>query len=361
MIGDLKNVHILKDVGMFPYMLKKKGYFDSYIVSYGRLAEEFPNLDYTPGLKLVIRKKIFGNSIIDGCFWLVKNGKAIDILNLYHYRFSSFMWIVVYKIVNPHGMIWLKLDIDPSDGFKMSMKGLKRIMTKMILSLCKVVSSETRDFQSYANDMWPVKVAYVPNGICLAEILPFQNKEKVILTVGRLGTEQKATEVLLKAFVKSTAFISEDWKLFLVGSIEETFQKEIDILFSENKDLMDRIEFVGQVIDREILTAYYKKASIFTMPSRGEGFCLAAIEAIAKGDYLLTTNLISFKELTDNWTYGECFEIDNVEQYSGKIIKLCNDFDNYLHNDNKKDLKEFLSLNYSYENICGSLYHMLTM
>ena len=35
MMENLENVHLIKDVGMFPYVLQKEGYFDSYIVGYG--------------------------------------------------------------------------------------------------------------------------------------------------------------------------------------------------------------------------------------------------------------------------------------------------------------------------------------
>ena len=62
----------------------------------------------------------------------------------------------------------------------------------------------------------------------------FEVKENLIITVGRIGTSQKNTEMLLNA-VKQIEW--NDWKLCLIGTIEPDFQSTITRFFAEYPQL----------------------------------------------------------------------------------------------------------------------------
>lgn len=362
MMENLSDVHLGKDVGLIPYVLNKEGLTNSYIVAYDKKEVDFPSLKSTvPGLKIVIRKKYTGNTILDGCIWLIFNSRKIDILNLYHYKPSTFIWIPFYKFFNPKGKVYLKLDIDPTAGMKMKMKkgSFKWILTKRILGKCTLITCETKIFKEYADKNWPIKIEYIPNGILLRDLkIKLDYKEKIIMTVGRLGTKQKATEILLEGFQRASSEISNDWKLILIGSMENDFKEYFKSFLKEHENIASRIIYKGEIKDRQLLNKAYEKCKIFILTSRWEGFPLAGMEAISKGDYLLTTDLYSFKEMNNNGKFGDIFRINNVTELSEKIIKICNDFE---EKDlfNTKELENFLLNNYIYEKNCRKIFNLL--
>lgn len=358
----LENVHLVKDVGMIPFVMYRECGYDSYIVSYGKPVEEFEYLKTdVKGLKFAIRKKHTGNSIIDGCIWLVRNAKKIDVLHLFHYKYSTFIWILFYKIFHPSGQVYLKLDIDADAGIHMKMKPhtLKYLATRWILGMCKVVSCETKNFCEYANKYWPIRVEYIPNGVLKNNIIPQNEKKKIVMTVGRLGTKQKATEILIEAYEKACSQISSEWKLVLVGSMKEEFAMYLQQKIEKNEKLKSRIRIVGEIKEREELEKLYQECSVFTMPSRWESFGIVVLEALSKGDFLLLTNLTSFRELTLGYEYGETFEIDDVDEYSEKLIDVCKRIDNGEIDIDCNRLKELLNERFTWESICKRLDYLL--
>ena len=361
MFDDITNVHLIKDVGMIPYTLAKEHLYDSYIVSYGRGEDEFPYLKKdVRELKLVARPRITGNTIIDGCIWLIKNAKKIDVLNLYHYSQSTFIWILFYKLANRNGEIYLKLDMCTEAGMKMKMKEgtIKYWLTKNVLGKCKLISAETKAFKEFANQKWPIKTEYISNGVQKISNIQTMQKEKIILSVGRLGTKQKATEILLNAFEKALPYISSDWNLILVGSMEKDFEKVFKEKILNNQELKSRIHWLDEIAEREQLKEIYQKAAIFTMPSRWEGFSIAGIEALSNCDYLLTTELMSFCEMINN-KYGMTFPVDDIEKYSELLVLTCKAFDSGEIKMDEEEIEDYINENYCYEESCKKIYRFM--
>jgi GalNAc-alpha-(1->4)-GalNAc-alpha-(1->3)-diNAcBac-PP-undecaprenol alpha-1,4-N-acetyl-D-galactosaminyltransferase len=103
----------------------------------------------------------------------------------------------------------------------------------------------------------------------------FQHQpEKVILNIGRL-TKQKAQDVLIEAFA-SLASDFPDWRLVIAGTglLEEYLKSQAKCL-----GIDDRIDFPGQIDP----WTYYRRASIFALPSRYEGTPNAMLEAMSIG------------------------------------------------------------------------------
>ena len=115
--------------------------------------------------------------------------------------------------------------------------------------------------QDHLNEKWPWHIDCVHQGYY--NIFGFEDdreavlgsKEKVILCVARHGTWQKATEVLLEAF----AYIEEtipEWKLELVGSVEEDFKSYIEEYYRRYPKLRERVLFFGNIRDRQRLAVH---------------------------------------------------------------------------------------------------------
>jgi len=141
--------------------------------------------------------------------------------------------------------------------------------------------------------------------------------------VGRLGTEQKATNVLLEAFAQAAGLLPE-WELHLVGNMEEEFGEYLDRFWEQFPNLKERIRFMGQITDKEALYKEYLEAKIFALTSTWEGGTPNVIaEALYAGDVIATTKIDEYEEATDRGTCGMAAEIGNVEEMKSVLLDLC--------------------------------------
>jgi len=100
------------------------------------------------------------------------------------------------------------------------------------------------------------------------------NKEKIILHVGRLNITQKRSDLLLK-FWQETYKKLPEWEFIIVG--EGPYSKFLKDDIEKSK--IPRIRLDGFRNPQ----SYYKKATIFMMPSAYEGFPNTILEAHSFG------------------------------------------------------------------------------
>lgn len=113
------------------------------------------------------------------------------------------------------------------------------------------------------------KVFSIPNSI--PEVSDgVQNKEKILLYVGRLAPTQKKVELLLPVWQKIEKQL-KDWRFIIVGEgeYEESIKREII------KKNISRVEIAGFQKPEK----FYEKASLFIMTSAYEGFPNVILEA----------------------------------------------------------------------------------
>ncbi|MBK1813883.1 glycosyltransferase [Clostridium sp. YIM B02505] len=326
MFPEAQNIHLTKDVGMIPYILFKYYNYNSTLVCYKN--EETYNYLNTEvkGLKLNYLDKVTGNSTKDGLIYLFKNAKKIDVLHTFHLSSRSLCWIYAYKLLNSKGKVYLKLDANYKiRDYDYNKNDLKSIIKRHILRKTDLISVEAKSFYNFINSNWATKVEFIPNGIYSngeRQEVSFDSKENIILTVGRIGTYEKANEILLQGFKLASDKLN-DWKLKVVGPIEDKFNDYINNFLNENPTLREKIIFTGAIYDKEKLENEYKKAKVFCLTSRYEGFPLVLLEAIKNGCYIISTNFDSAYDITNNENYGYLFSIDDINQLSEKLIKAC--------------------------------------
>jgi len=125
----------------------------------------------------------------------------------------------------------------------------------------------------------------MPNPLALEPVEIMPQKEKIILAAGRLDAwHYKGFDVLIKAWGKvvesrELRVESEGWRLQIAGTGSEESLEYLKKLCKEN-GVEDSVDFLGFVSDMESL---YKKASVFVLSSRYEGFGLVLIEAMSQG------------------------------------------------------------------------------
>lgn len=294
------NYHLTKDVGMIPFVMgKDRSKYDTELVTYNN-----DNYSYlkneVKGLQLSFIQRITGKCDIDTLIYIWKNAKDIDILHLFHWGRNTLLRTIVYKFRNPKGVTFVKLDIDSTGYEVLERNSRSEYVFKKILRKVDFLSAESTFMQEKLNYKFGADIKYFPNGFTYFSNDKIIEKEKIILTVGRIGTEQKASKELVEGFMKFWNR-HKDWKLVLVGPVEDDFQDWYSNYNNEHKT-DSVIEIVGEITDKDTLESYYKSASVFALPSRWESFGLVLVEAMSFGCSLLTTEkVVSAKDiLNDN-------------------------------------------------------------
>jgi glycosyltransferase involved in cell wall biosynthesis len=118
--------------------------------------------------------------------------------------------------------------------------------------------------------------------------------DKFILYVG-LVEPRKNLPVLLNAYKKIVAGGTE-YQLVIVGRYGWMYEDVIRQIRVSN--LENRVHLTGYV-DYEDLPIVYNLASLFVYPTIYEGFGLPALEALACGTPVITTNVSSLPEIVD--------------------------------------------------------------
>lgn len=354
-----RNIELIKDVGMIPFIMHKEYGFDSIVVCYNN--SEYKYLEHeVKGLKVEFIKKLTGNSIVDGIMYLIKNAKKIDVLNTYHLKFESMLFFLVYKILNSKGKFYLKLDCGiASPSFKR--KGLKNSIRNKckiaFLKKCDLISIETtKGYEQYKSFKLPLKLEYVPNG-CYYVSNKLCSKENIICSVGRIGTYQKATDILMEAFKIASPSIS-NWKLNIIGPIEDEFKKYINNYFIQNPQLKTNVTFLGE-LDKEHIFKEYQKSKIFCLTSRFESFGLVLTEALSQGCFIIMSNVDSAKDITNDNSIGKVFNIDDTQELANLLVKYCND-NEYLNSMELVSRKHY-EKNFNWINICKKIVKALNL
>lgn len=208
------------------------------------------------------------------------------------------------KKLDPNIKIYVKADASCLD-FK------SKLIFFRLIKYVDLISFESEGnavaLQSKCKPSYISKIVYVPNGFDsesddykLSSLIK-ENKENIIISVARFGTEQKNTELLLD--ILNTIDL-KGFKVILVGPVEESFEKYIKIFFEKKSNLKNVIQFVGNISSRQELYKLYKKSKIFVLTSRWESFGIVLMEAAWFGNSIISTNVGIAKALVHKMGYG---------------------------------------------------------
>jgi phosphatidyl-myo-inositol dimannoside synthase len=155
----------------------------------------------------------------------------------------------------------------------------------LVLCVSRFTRARVLDWAAIA----PERLLVVPNtvadaftpgdGSALREAWGLQEK-RVLLTVGRMDAREqyKGHERVIAAIPQLVAE-GHDVIYIVVGEGDD---RERLAAFANTEGVADRVRFLGAV-GQEILVNAYRMADLFVMPSTGEGFGIAFLEAIASG------------------------------------------------------------------------------
>lgn len=153
------------------------------------------------------------------------------------------------------------------------------------------------------------------------EILERHNLEgrKVILTVARYdsGEQYKGYDQVIRALPDITESVP-NIKYLLVGSGDDIPRiKEL----IEKLDLTKVVEVCG-FIPNEELVDYYNIADLFIMPSKGEGFGIVFLEALACGTPVVAGNKDGSRDAVLDGELGLLIDPDDIREVTDIIVKF---------------------------------------
>jgi glycosyltransferase involved in cell wall biosynthesis len=202
---------------------------------------------------------------------------------------------------------------------------------KKILELSTLISYETYDVGSILKDDFlgisnlSYKITNVFNGISEElvrnlniPIKTFDNKENIVLIIGRHGIWEKNTELVFK----STMHLATEWKFIFLGPIEESFIPVIE----KYKILIPGFEkkylFRGLINDKYEYFKYLSLSKVLLLTSNKEGFPLVYSEALYFRNFIITTDVSGSAEATDSGKLGIIFPKNDYKQLETHLSKI---------------------------------------
>lgn len=354
---ECRNIELVKDVGQIPYVLgAEHDDIETSIIACD-IKEDGPNLQNVPGLNLIHIKKLFRNTALTGVVYLLFHARKIDWLSMHHAGRRSYYWTRLYKLLNHKGKAYLKLDLDYRSCDMYDSDKQERKIFEKNMKVMNLVTVESQSIKERIQKYSCQEIEVLGNGYCKTESEPdiLQEREGTFITVGRLGTQQKATEILLEAFAKSAK--EHSWKLKLVGTIDKGFEHAVDSFFSSYPELRQRVVFTGEIKSRHMLYDEYCKAKVFILASRWESFGIVSVEALACGCRLIVSDQVPpAKEMTRDGEYGQIVPADNVEALKDALVKATKE---QTGQDKILEIKEYANKQFSWSFICDLLHRML--
>lgn len=250
--------------------------------------------------------------------------------------------------------------LDPS---RLSFRSLKKMLyikyvEKPIIDSASTLIALTKfEIESYkAITSRTITIKVIPNGINTSEyvtvsapenILGIPMSAPVILFLGRLHPI-KGADVLIEAFFEVNKEIPNA-VLVLAGPDEFKLESKFKAIVEE-KGLRDKILFPGMVtgdLKRNLLA----RANIFALPSAGEGFSMAVLEAMASETAVMISPGCNFPEIEQR-NAGAIVSVNSIK-WAKALIQMISNRENLMRMG--KNGKELVSQEYSWDKIADMM------
>ncbi|MGL5382956.1 MAG: glycosyltransferase family 4 protein [Culicoidibacterales bacterium] len=360
--------HIFKDVGEVPYYISKKygEKINIVCIDENEVGDKFRDMEiFTVNTNKIIASERDNSKIkkiihsIPICKYIIKNGKKDNYLMLFHPSMLTFIYAFLYKKINKKSKIYVKMDCGEMLTLQ-KVKGLKYKLIKKFIEKIDFFSVELEEiYADLKADFFEEnskKLFYLPNGFD-AELTQdmtkkhFAEKDNIFITVGRLGTFQKNTELLLAALEQVDL---KNWKFYFIGPIETGFQKQITDFYEANPNKKNSVIFAGNIDNKQELYNFYNRSKVFVLSSRFEGSPLVFPEAAWFGNYIVSTDLISAYDITKNGKFGDIVSQNDIKSMSDSIQNIINE--NVLTQELCQEIIENAEENLSWEKLIKNKY-----
>lgn len=278
-----------------------------------------------------IRQSTIANDFRAMLKYIVFDAKQVDVLFIWGSSFKHMFIVRMFKFLNPKAKVVVFGDMEPPQARTLNqtdfmcpkgVKGIaKRYFTNFFMTNVTYIVANTEAYNEMRKlcerNNWNGLLHFYP---CLDDekFLEYgikrrswEEKENIMVCVGRIGCYQKNTEMLLEAL---KIVDLKDWKIYMIGPITSSFdlnekgdfQNVIDRFFEEYPRYNDKLIFTGVIYDQRIVMDYYNRAKVLLMTSRHESWGNVYSEAAAFGCYIISTDVGGACLASNNWNFGVC-------------------------------------------------------
>ncbi|OTW26000.1 hypothetical protein BA746_00465 [Vibrio parahaemolyticus] len=244
-----------------------------------------------------------------------------DCLMLLHLNLFTALIVLFSKLMIKDVKIYLKLDIN-KEFFELKLNLIKFYILRLALKSVDCISYESINVSRNIKNSsifsgLEKKLVHIPN--CVPEANnydepSFESKENIFITVGRLGSFQKNTEMILDALENSNL---ENWDFYFVGPTTQQVECRLKRLNQERNN----IKYIGEVKCRTKLIKLYERSKVFVLSSRYEGFATVLAEAGLFGNFIVSTDVNGAKDITIDFIYGlEIRDANSLKQSIKSIV-----------------------------------------
>nr|MDO8046143.1 glycosyltransferase family 4 protein [Candidatus Baldrarchaeota archaeon] len=197
------------------------------------------------------------------------------------------------------------------------------------------------------------KIVYVPNCVDTNLFKPQARKEdNMLLFVGRIS-KGKGLHIL----IKSLRYVREPVRLIIIGPTDwDTvyYQNILNLIERENRKGKHEIKYLG-ALELSELIEWYQKASIFILPSFGEGFPVTVLEALACETPVIATPVGGIPEIVENNVTGLLIQQNSPIELAKAIQYLLTNPDMRLKMgyEGRKRVMQQYSLNVTVKKLCN--------
>lgn len=202
-----------------------------------------------------------------------------------------------------------------------SLGQMQDILRKWLYPKAFGVIAQTAQAQKiYRQQKLNGKIPVIGNPIQQWKPKRFEEREKIVLSVGRLITTKHHAE-LIEIFADIN---KPEWQLVIVGgdALKQNNSRKLQQLISD-LGVEDKVTLTGTVKE---VTDWYQKSSLFAFPSSSEGFPNVLGEALAHGLPVVAFDCVAGpRDMVTNGVNGYLVENMDFKGFKNKLRQLMED------------------------------------
>lgn len=309
--------------------------------------EKLQNTEKYRGIKIV-RLWSLNNQLVLGFYPMLLPKLLMNRFDVIHTSGFGFVWIELClmlkklfsrktKFINtPHGPFMATTN--PGDGAKMVYKKfytkvLRFILPKLYNRIIGVVDKQIK-WLSEDYRINPSKIVIIPNGIeadYIEKYPPeFQPEDRVVISFINRMEWYKGIQDVIRALdiVRSHPDIpsgADNFKFLIMGR-EGSYTQKLKELVQELR-MEEYIQFIFSPSDEERDHIFYEVSQINILPSKWEATGIALIEAMAKGNAIVTTFQNDAVDMLINRDSGFAYNFGDYEKLSEILTELITNYE----------------------------------